>query len=125
MQARRGTVIERMRQWNLGLNPFEAESLQRKRLEKRRPGSQWMNCRTNIVHKSRPRELSRACASANGRVRFTNEHGTTRARECDRGCQTIRPRAHYDGIVFNRHVEKVEPLVCSSSDYLSLRNTLP
>jgi len=43
VQTRRGTVIEGMRQWNFGLNPFKAESLQRERLEKRRPSSQRMN----------------------------------------------------------------------------------
>jgi hypothetical protein len=39
MQACGRTVIERMRQWNFGLNPFKSEWFQRERLEKRRPGS--------------------------------------------------------------------------------------
>src|SRR5438445_13873823 len=57
MQARRGTVIERMCQRNFALNPFEPESFERKRLEKRRPGSQRVNCGTNVVYKARQREL--------------------------------------------------------------------
>src|SRR5436190_14372790 len=104
MQARRGAVIERMCQWYLRLNPFETESFQRKRLEKRRPCSQRMHCRTNVVQKSRPRELSRARASANGRVPFANEHGTSRARQRDRGGKTVRSRSNYNCIVFRAHL---------------------
>src|SRR5437588_12566259 len=99
MQARRGAVIERMCQWYLRLNPFETESFQRKRLEERRPCSQAMHSRTNPVQKSRLRKLSRARASSNSRVRFANEHGTTRARQRDPGGKAIGPRSYNCGVM--------------------------
>src|ERR1043165_2617237 len=37
IEARRGAIIERMRQWYLGLNPLKTKSFQRERREKRRP----------------------------------------------------------------------------------------
>ncbi len=48
-----GAVIERMRQWNFGLDPFKTEALQRQRFEKRRASRKWMNCRTDVVQKAR------------------------------------------------------------------------
>lgn len=52
MQARRGTVIERMCQRNFGLNPFKTESFQRKCLKEWRTRSQRVNCGTNVMHKA-------------------------------------------------------------------------
>ena len=103
IQASCGAVIQRMCQGNIGLNPFKTESLQRKRLKKWRTRGQWMNRRTNVVHKPWQRECRRARPAADGRVRFPNEHGTSRARQRDCRSKTIRSRADYDRIVFVRH----------------------
>ena len=52
MQAGCGAVIERMRQRDVRLNPFESESLQRKRFEKWRASRERMDRRTHVVQKS-------------------------------------------------------------------------
>src|SRR5438132_3702028 len=52
IEARRGTVIERMREWNFRLDPFKAESFQRERFEKGRTCRERMDRRTDIVQKS-------------------------------------------------------------------------
>ena len=51
-QTGSGAVIERMRQRNFGLDPFKSEAFQRKRFEKRRTCCEWMNGRTNVMHKT-------------------------------------------------------------------------
>src|SRR5581483_2229847 len=55
IQAGCRTVIERVRQWNFRLDPLETKLLQRQSFEKRRTGRERMNCRTNIMQKSRQR----------------------------------------------------------------------
>jgi hypothetical protein len=52
MQAGRQIVIERMGQRDVRLNPFESDSFQRKRFEKRRASRERMNRRTDIMQKS-------------------------------------------------------------------------
>ena len=101
-----GAVIQRMRQWNFGLDPFKTEALQRQRFEKRRACCKWMNCRTDVMQKARQSEFGRTRAAADCRVCFVNKNGTSRARQCDRRRETIRSRANDNRIVFNRHVHK-------------------
>jgi hypothetical protein len=43
IQAGRGAIIERMRERDVGLNPFESELLPRKRFEKRRASRERMD----------------------------------------------------------------------------------
>ena len=89
-----GAVIQRMRQWNFGLDPFKTEALQRQRFEKRRACCKWMNCRTDVMQKARQSEFGRTRAAADCRVCFVNKNGTSRARQCDRRRETIRSRAN-------------------------------
>src|SRR5882724_7665149 len=49
MQTCGGPIIERMRQRDLWLNPGEPELLEWESFEKGRTGSEWMNCRAEIV----------------------------------------------------------------------------
>src|SRR4029077_3445486 len=100
-----GTVIERMRQWNFRLDPFKSEALQRQRFEKRRACCKWVNCRTDVMQKTRQSEFGRTRAAANCRVCFVNKNGTSRARHRDRRRETIRSRADDNRIVLNRHIE--------------------
>jgi hypothetical protein len=41
-------------------------------------------------------QLGRACPPAEGRLRFVDPDGIARARERDRGGETVGPRAYYD-----------------------------
>ena len=104
-QRRSGAVVERMRQWNFGFDPFKTEALQRERLKKRRACCKWMNCRTDVMQKARQSELGRTRAAADCCVSFVNKNGTSRARQCNRCRETIRSRADDNRIVFNRHIE--------------------
>ena len=56
IQASCCAIIEGVCEGNIGLNPFEPELFERKRFEERRPGSQRVNCGTNVVYKARQRE---------------------------------------------------------------------
>src|SRR5215470_10320825 len=89
-----GMVIQRVRQRYFGLNPFKPEALQREGLEKWRACCKRMNCRTDIMHKSRQSQFGRARATTNCGVCLINDNGTSRARERDRRRETIRSRAH-------------------------------
>src|SRR6266576_2803454 len=85
LQTRGGSIIERMRQRDIRLNPGEPESIEWESFEKRRTGSEWMNCRAEIVDETGQRQF-------------------TRARENNGGRQTVRSGANDNGIIFNRHV---------------------
>ena len=52
IQAGRGAIIERMRERDVRLNPFESDSFQRKRFEKWGASRERMDRRTDIVQKS-------------------------------------------------------------------------
>src|SRR6266550_5884416 len=78
MQTRGGPIIERMRERDLWLNPGEPESIEWESFEKRRTGSEWMNCRAEIVDETGQRQFSRARAAANSGVGFQHQHGTSR-----------------------------------------------
>ncbi len=122
MQAGRGPVVERVRQWNFRLNPCETESLQRQSFEKRRGYRERMNCRTNVMQKPWQRKFSGTRATAGCGVRFANQNGASRAGQRDRGRKTIRSRANDYSVVFNGHFGNVESVLRSAFDYFVLRD---
>src|SRR3954447_8192346 len=101
-----GAVIQRMRQWNFRLDPLKTEALQRQRFKKWRTCCKRMDCRTNVMQKAGQSEFGRTRAAADCRVCFVNNNRISRARQCDRGRETVRSGTNYDGVVFNRHLYK-------------------
>jgi len=91
MQTCCGPIVERMGKRNFRLNPSETESREWKRFEKGGTGGEWVNGRTNIMDKSRQRQLGRARAAADGGVGFQHENRMSGAGEGDRGGETVRP----------------------------------
>ena len=110
MQKRGSPATERMRERNIRLNPFKPESFQQQCLEKRGTYSQWMNCRTEIMHKAGQSQFGRTRAAADCGIRFAYKHRASRPRQRDCSRKAIRPGPDNHGIIFNRHVEKGEPV---------------
>src|SRR5439155_16379330 len=104
-------VIQRMRQWNFGLDPFKTQALQGQRFEKRRACCKWVNCRTDVMQKARQSKFGRTRAAADCRVCFVNKNGTSRARQCDRGGKAIRPRSYnYCVMLIGHNMSRIAPL---------------
>ena len=55
------------------------------------------------MHKTWQRELRRARAAADRRIRFANEHRTSRTRQRDSCRQTVGPRADDNGVISTGH----------------------
>ena len=74
----------------------------------------------NHMHKSWQSQFGRTRAAANCGVCLVNDNGTSRARERDRRRETIRSRAHYDGVALSVAtpgpfmLKRVEPIMRSN-----------
>src|SRR5439155_25755327 len=89
---------ERVRERGRRLDPLEALARQIELTEERRRSTERMECRADVVHESRERELGGAAAAADRVVRFVHGDGMPVARELD-GCrQAIRPAADHDRV---------------------------
>ena len=113
IQTSGGAIIERMGQRKFRMNPGQAKSFERERIEKRRTGGQGMNSGTNVVYKIRQRQLSGSCTAANRGIRFANKNGTTRTSKRNGCSQTVRARSYYYCIVLIRHEsrdQKIAPI---------------
>src|SRR3954452_23666450 len=96
-----GAVVERMRDRERRLAPFESMLRQRQRLKKWRDEPHRMNRRAHIVAKPRQRQLLGARPAADGLLRLEHDDAPPRARKRDRGSKSVGPRADDDGIEFS------------------------
>lgn len=83
---------------------MESVLIQRQGAKKRRSGGERMHRRADVVNEARQRQLCGASTAAYRFCGFANEHGAARARQSDRGRQTVRPRADDDCIVRARSI---------------------
>ena len=90
--------VERMRQHDSGFQPFQTELIERERAKKWRGRSKRVHGRTHIVHEAGQRELRRSCAASNGWLSLEDDDLATGLRQDDGRSQTVRSRAHDDGI---------------------------
>ena len=96
-------VVERVREWNLRMYPFEPETLERLRPEEGRCHPQHVHRRADVVDDIRLDERHRPRATARSVRGLEHEHRSTRLRERHGRGQAVRPRAHDHCIVFLRH----------------------
>src|ERR1043166_7147490 len=82
-------IVERMRQRKFGMDPLQAQVLQRQTLHKWRCRGQGVNGRTNVVDKTWKSKAAGPGASANGWLGFVNSDRTSGPRHRDCGGQTV------------------------------------
>ena len=85
-----GAIVQRMSNWSIGLNPFQAVSRQRKLLEAWRADCHGVYGGTDIVQKSGERKRRGSGAAADFRSPFVHRDVETRAGKQNRGGKTIR-----------------------------------
>lgn len=90
-QNRGCAVVKRMGYRGGRVDVMESVLIQRQGAKKRRTGGERMHRRADVVNEARQRQLCGASTAAYCFCGFANEHGAARARQSDRGRQTVRP----------------------------------
>jgi hypothetical protein len=78
-----------MRQLDRRLDPIEAIPSEWQRAEERRGSGERMDRRADIVNEARQRQICRAHAAANRRLRFIDDNLSSRLTDDDRSSEAI------------------------------------
>src|ERR1700685_2775181 len=97
IEKNRGSIIKRMRQNGWRVKPLEPVIAKRKHPKKRRANSERMNRRTEIVPKTRQRQLERSRSPTRLRLGVEHVNAQSRLRENDRGRKPVGPSADHGG----------------------------
>ena len=106
LEHRHPTVVERVRERGIGMDPAQPVLLERKRTQRGRTDAERVNRGADVVDETRARQRRRAHPAA-GRVRGL-EHDDSPAglRECDRGDEPVRARTHDHRVCLPGHTRQ-------------------
>ena len=91
------SIVERMRQRRISVDPLQSVILERQRREERRSGREGMHGRAEVMQKSRQRERKRARRAARLGLRFEDLHAHPRLRKHNGRGQAVRTRSNHAG----------------------------
>ena len=94
LQHHGGAIIERMGEWCIGLDPAQAEALQRQRFQKWRGNAQGVGRGAQVVAEPRQRDLGRGAGATDSLVALPYRNGHALPRQRDGGGETVDPGTH-------------------------------